>query len=78
MGRLKEAMMAQEYMNHIKPRELIVQIKNVYGSEKIYPYCEDAKTFCKLLGQTTLTDINIKYIKELGYTLTVNQTVATL
>ncbi len=48
-----------------------VMIKNVYGNEKVYPICERAKIFAKMVGQTTLTDFNLKYIKELGYTIQV-------
>lgn len=59
-------------------RNLVVQQKNVYGTEKIYPYCKDSKMFCELLGQTTLTPENIKHIKALGYTLSLYQTIATL
>ena len=74
MGKIKQMMMEQEYSIHHNPtREITVVIKNVYGQEKIYPYCDDAMTFCKLLGQTTLTRQNIKYIKDLGYTLTLAQ-----
>lgn len=44
-----------------------VQIKTIYGNEKIYPACPKAETFCKLIGQKTLTEIDIKRIKELGF-----------
>jgi hypothetical protein len=49
-------------MNTIK-----VEIKSVFGNKKIYPACEKAQGFCKLIGQKTLTDRDIDRIKELGY-----------
>lgn len=44
-----------------------VEIRTVYGTEKIYPLCDRSRIFCKLLGQSTLTFENIKFIKELGF-----------
>lgn len=49
-------------MNSIK-----VEIKSVFGVEKIYPACETAEGFCKLIGQKTLTERDINRIKALGY-----------
>lgn len=55
-----------------------VQIKNVYGVQKIYPACDKAKLFAKLVGQTTLTSQDIRVIKDLGYTVEVVQEVFSL
>lgn len=49
-------------MNSIK-----VEIKSVFGVEKIYPACETAEGFCKLINQKTLTERDINCIKALGY-----------
>ena len=49
---------------------LIVEKKNVYGGERVYPICNKAKILTALTGQKTLLDVNIKLIKQLGYTLT--------
>lgn len=57
--------------------KILVQIRNVYGTEKIYPVSIEALTFAKMLGQTTLTRENIEYIKALGYTVEVAQTTVT-
>lgn len=54
----------------IKPF-IVVKLKTNYGSQIIYPICEKAKIFCRLLGQQTLTPLNIKFIKELGYAIQV-------
>lgn len=48
-----------------------VSIRNVYGVEKIYPICETAKLFTNLLGQTTLTQDDVRNIKALGYSFEV-------
>ena len=49
---------------------LIVEKKNIYGVERIYPVCNKAKILTALTGQKTLLDVDIKLIKKLGYTLT--------
>ena len=48
-----------------------VQLKTIYGVQKIYPICDKAQTFAKMLGQTTLTQSDIAYIKQLGFTVEV-------
>ncbi len=52
-------------------KEIIVQIKTVYGNEVIYPMCSDAKLFAELAGTKTLTKQAIYTIKNLGYIVTV-------
>jgi len=46
---------------------LVVRVLNYYGRITIVPESDTAKKFAKLLGQKTLTEENIKIIKELGY-----------
>ena len=55
-----------------------VRIKNVYGTEKIYPVCDKARAFAGIAGQLTLTHNTIKGIKELGYRVVVVQDVKSL
>lgn len=55
-----------------------VEIKNVYGEERIYPVCEQAKLFSELAGTKTLTRQSIATIKKLGYTIIVNSAIVTL
>ena len=52
---------------------LVVEKKNVYGVERVYPVCNKAKILTALTGQKTLLDVDIKLIKQLGYTLTTKQ-----
>ena len=49
-------------------KELIVEKKNVFGQELVYPICENAKRFALLTGQTTLSSTSIIIIKRLGFT----------
>ena len=50
--------------------DLVVEKKNVYGVERVYPVCNKSKILTALTGQKTLLDVDIKLIKKLGYTLT--------
>ena len=47
--------------------EIYVEIKNVYGNDLIYPYCEKAKLFARITNSKTLNKLQINVIKELGY-----------
>ena len=51
--------------------QIVVKLKTNYGSQVIYPACDRAKGFAKLLNQETLTPHNIRVIKELGYEVVV-------
>ena len=57
---------------------ILVQIKNVYGNETIYPICDTAKNLARLAGTKTLTRESIAIIKTLGYQIEVQQLVTTL
>lgn len=54
-------------------QSIIVKIKNVYGVNQIYPVCDIAKTFASISGTKTLTAHTVSKIKELGYTINVEQ-----
>ena len=47
--------------------EIIVTIKNNYGTEAIYPVCDNSHTFARIAGTKTLTRETIAQIKALGY-----------
>ena len=49
-------------------KELIVEKRNVFGQELVYPICENAKRFALLTGQKTLSSTSIIIIKRLGFT----------
>ena len=48
--------------------ELIIEKKNVYGNELIYPRCETSEKFACLLNVKTFNSHQIHYIKSLGFT----------
>jgi hypothetical protein len=53
--------------------ELIVHIKSVYGTDKVYPINEAAKIFAKIANTTTLTADTLILAKKLGYKIIVRQ-----
>lgn len=50
-----------------------VEIKNVYGAEKIYPACTTSKLFADIAGTKTLTRGVLQTIKNLGYSIEIKQ-----
>jgi len=48
--------------------ELLIEIKNIYGRDVIYPICEKSQLLTRLSGNRTLTEEAIAVIKRLGYT----------
>lgn len=46
-----------------------IEVRNVYGSLKIYPICGIAKTFADIAGSKTLTCSTVKKIESLGYAI---------
>jgi len=59
------------HMKIVNKLQIVVRLKTNYGSQVIYPTCDKAKLFAKLLNQETLTPLNIRVIKELGYEVVV-------
>jgi|TARA_R110002012_G_scaffold267749_1_gene451685 hypothetical protein len=51
--------------------ELQVEIKNVYGVERIYPINETALNFSHLIRKKTLEQNDINLIKKLGFKIKV-------
>ena len=47
--------------------KLIVQIKNIYGVNRINTVCEKSKTFSRIAWRKTLQPTTIDEIKKLGY-----------
>jgi hypothetical protein len=46
---------------------VLVEVRNVYGNETIYPACDNAKQFCAIAGTKTLPQHLLKNIKALGF-----------
>jgi hypothetical protein len=55
-----------------------VEVRTVYGVEKVYPLDDAARAFARIAGTTTLTDYTIQQIKQLGYTIHVKQAVVSI
>ena len=53
--------------------QITVKIKNVYGEDKVYPVSDEAILFACIAGTTTLTSSTINMIKQLGYSIWVEQ-----
>ena len=53
--------------------QIEVKIKNVYGNQRIYPICRNAKLFCTLAKTETITFQSLDVIKALGYKIVVVQ-----
>ena len=54
-------------------KTITVKIKNVYGEKKVYPVSDEAILFACIAGTTTLTNSTINRIKQLGYSIWVEQ-----
>jgi len=50
-------------------KTIIVQKKNSWGNEYVYPVCNKAKLFANISGHKTLVPSVIDCIKALGYKL---------
>ena len=48
-------------------KRLIVKKKIVWGTERIYPVCDQSVIFARLCGQKTLDKAAIVLIRQLGY-----------
>jgi len=57
---------------------ITLAVKRNYGTEHIYPVCETAARLTALTGKRTLSHADIKTIRALGYTITVQQPQVTL
>ena len=53
--------------------QLIVEIKNVYGVQRIYAVCNNAKLITKLKQSKTLSKDDISILRELGYQIETKQ-----
>lgn len=54
-------------MSEYEKKEILVEIKSVYGQEKIYPICPHAKMFAAIAGTKTLTLEVVAQIKKMGF-----------
>lgn len=65
-------MSSSAFITEMADRLLIrVEIKTLYGVERIYPVNKQGQIFASMLGQKTLSRDNIDCIKALGFTIEV-------
>jgi hypothetical protein len=55
-----------------------VEVREVYGTKKVYPINQTAEYLARIAGTTTLTEATIKHAKNLGFEFKIIQPVATL
>jgi hypothetical protein len=53
--------------------QITVEIKNVYGVERIYAVCNNAKLITKLKQSKTLSKEDISILREMGYKIETKQ-----
>lgn len=58
--------------------QLTVELKDQYGTQVVYPVCDNSKLFARLAGTRTLTPSAISLIKQLGYEIIVKPAVVSL
>lgn len=46
---------------------IIIEVKTVYGIERIYPVCDNAKLFAFIAGTKTLSEENLRAVRKLGF-----------
>lgn len=51
--------------------EILVQIRQVYGAETVYPACPLAAGFARIAGTKTLTAETLRTIRGMGVAITV-------
>jgi hypothetical protein len=47
--------------------KILVEVKNVYGRETVYPACKLSKAFADLAGTKTFTHRALQIIESMGY-----------
>ena len=60
-------------MDTAQTNEITVEIRDVYGKQTYYPYCDAAKVFAAIAGTATLTEVTLRRIMKLGYKINTRQ-----
>ena len=61
------------HSDSVRIKTLTVEVREQYGVEAIYPVSRGAFVFAQIAGTKTLTRRTIALIKQLGYTIDVQQ-----
>jgi len=52
-------------------KQIVILAKEVYGKQMLYPACDTSRLFAAIADRTTLSEVNIRRIMQLGYEVTV-------
>ena len=52
---------------------ITVEIREVYGEQKVYPICDKAQLFANIAGTKTLTHHTLIQVEQLGYLIQVQR-----
>ena len=58
--------MVNRTMKEVNMKEIILEVKNVYGNELIYPSCHVANALIKLKNGKTFSKSDVNVFKSLG------------
>ena len=52
-------------------KQIVILAKEVYGRQMLYPACDTSRLFAAIADRATLSETNIRRIRQLGYEVTV-------
>lgn len=52
-------------------KQIVILAKDNYGKVMFYPVCDNSKLFAAIANRNTLSETNIRRIRQLGYEVTV-------
>ena len=56
-------------LNPTNDNQLLVEVKKIYGVDRVYPACSKSLALSKLIGKKTFSNLEINIIKDVvGYT----------
>lgn len=50
-------------------KQIIIRIVNMAGENKVFPVCEQSKSFAAMNGYAYLTPLTLRCIEDMGYQL---------
>ena len=58
--------------NSVESWTIVIEVRNVYGENKMYPVCDKAKAFAAIAGTKTLTAATIGHADALGFSVRID------
>lgn len=52
-------------------KQIVILAKEVYGRQMLYPACDTSRLFAAISDRATLSEVNVRRIRQLGYEVTV-------